>query len=144
MGLGITRVEGLGVHGLNSGASLNFNTSFSDINTGLFGQDTTTKGAETRDLKRTETLEIDDVALFKMLDDALSGVSGLEAIFGQEAGSGIFDSSGAKAGAGDLIAKIAGELAKVTATKVGTETGTINTETSSESSGIIDSVLGFF
>ena len=129
-------------------ASGNFSTSFGDISSGLFGTDTSVEGSGTSTEKafsrRSEQLKIDEAGLLQLIDKALKGVGGLSEIFGQEAGAGLFDSSSAKAGTEDLLAKIAGELALVTGKKTATDMGSKDVETTSkqqqESSGIMDAI----
>lgn len=67
-----------------------------------------------------EFLEISDDAVNKIVDDILSGPDGLAAIFAGEQNSGIFNSSVAAQAAGDLVAQITGEIAKLRAQKVNT------------------------
>ena len=148
--------------GTDSGGSFSFNTSFSDINAGLFGQDTTTTGNSSKEGTRrgtgttlqssSEKLNIDKIGLLKMIDDALKGVGGLTEIFSAEAKSGLFDGSTAKQGTEDLIAKIAGELAKVTGEKVTSgrqdqstitrENQKSNSSQESKSPGIVEQIFG--
>lgn len=133
------------------GFGASFNTSFSDIQSGLLGEESsgTTTGTSTEaiDSTKTEAVKIDEIGLLKMIEDALKGVSGLSEIFGAEAGAGLFGSSVAKEGTEDLIAKIAGELAKVTGVRTSTEVGTkdvASTETkTAESAGAIEQLDPF-
>jgi len=132
------------------GGSVSFNTSFSDINSGLFGEngvtDATGTKTESATTSQTERLDIDRVGLLKLIDDALKGVGGLSEIFGQAAGSGLFGASASKQGTEDLLAKIAGELAKVTGVKTATTAGNKATvqdsSTTTQADGILDN-LGF-
>lgn len=138
--------------GAGSGGGVSFSTSFSDINTGIFGVDTDVRSSgsssEAIDTTKSEELQIDEVGLLRLIDKALQGEGGLASIFGGEAGAGLFGSSGAKLQTEDLLAKIAGDLAVVTGKKVATEKGTKDitsqSETLQDSSGILDSVGSIF
>ena len=146
LGVSINNQTGVG------GGGLSFSTSFSDINTGLFGTDTSisgsSSGTEKTDVTQIEKLNIDEEGLLRLIDKSLEGIGGLASIFGGEAGAGLFGSSSAKLQTEDLLAKIAGELALITgekvATNVGTKESTSTSSQSSESSGIIDSVGEMF
>ena len=142
--------------GADSGSSASFNTSFTDISTGLFGSSGTTSGSgsstktgsTTSTEESTSQLKIDEIGIMQMIDQALKGTSGIAEIFGLSAGSGLFDSSGAKQGTEDLLAKIAGELAKVTGVTTTSRAGGETVESqedstsssSTESDGIFDSL----
>lgn len=63
---------------------------------------------------RTEQLQLDDLAIQKIIGDVLGGTQGLASIFGGEQAVGIFDSSVSAQAAGDLAANLVGELAKIT------------------------------
>jgi hypothetical protein len=118
-----------------------FNTSFSDISQGLFGDDGEQSGNvdslgklisdSTASLsgENRKSLEISDVAINKIVADILSGPDGLAAIFGGEQNAGIFNSSVSAQAAGDLTANIVGEIAKLRAVEVETQE---QTETKSE------------
>jgi len=60
-------------------------------------------------------LEIDPAAIEKIVADALGSEQGLAEIFSKENVAGIFGSSVAAQASGDLISKITGEIAKLTA-----------------------------
>ena len=79
-------------------------------------------GTQTGTKTGTESkgLEIDQAAVDKIVQDILSGESGLADIFSQEAGAGVYASTSAKQAAGDLVSKIAGEIAKLQAKEVTT------------------------
>lgn len=81
---------------------------------------------------RTTQLKLDQSAIDKTVADLLSGTSGLASIFQAENAAGIFDSTGAAGAAGDLTAKIAGEIAKLTGENVTTIDETSRTETESQ------------
>lgn len=115
-----------------SPASASFNTSFTDISQGLFGQDVATSGSKTglvtTDEAITKQLEVDKEGILSFINDILSGNQGLAQIFSAEGGAGLYGSSGAKQGTEDLLAKIAGEIAKVTGKETIAKTGTVATE----------------
>lgn len=71
----------------------------------------------TKTTKRRERLAIGDEAIEKIIEDVLGGAGGLAEIFSGEQIAGIFDSSVAAEAAGDLAAKLAGEIARITAEK---------------------------
>ena len=91
----------------------------------LFGGTTTQKGTTrgeaasitgaTKKGRTTEKLNIDQVALQRIIQDVLGGSGGLATIFAGEQQAGIFDSSVAAQASGDLAAKLVGELAKLIA-----------------------------
>jgi hypothetical protein len=63
---------------------------------------------------QTEQLKLDEEAVQKIIEDVLGGAGGLAEIFAGEQTAGIFDSSVAAQAAGDLTAKLTGEIAKLT------------------------------
>ena len=65
-------------------------------------------------------LELDPAAITRIIEEVLSGPEGLASIFAGEQTAGIFDSSVAAQAAGNLTAKLVGELAKLTAEEVAT------------------------
>ncbi len=74
----------------------------------------------------SEQLEIDPAGIEKIIQDILAGEQGLAAIFGGEQNAGIFNSSVAAQAGGDLLSKLAGEIAKLTAKKTtATESTTV-------------------
>lgn len=132
------------------GGGLGFNTSFTDVNTGLFGNDSAGSGTEVRgesgNITKREQLQIDEEGILRLITNALSGEGGLADIFGAEKSSGIFNSSVAKQASGDLLAKISGELAKLTGVKTLVETRDLSTESvkqqNQESEGLLDNIGG--
>lgn len=68
--------------------------------------------------RQTKQLELDEEATQKLITDLLSGAGGLAEIFGGEQTAGIFNSSVSAQAAGDLSARIVGELAKITGREV--------------------------
>ena len=79
---------------------------------------TSTSGTEKGTISRQ--LEIDEEGVEKILADILGSEQGLASIFAKENVAGIFDSSVAAQASGDLIANLAGEIAKLQAKKVET------------------------
>lgn len=63
---------------------------------------------------RTEQLKLDEAAVDKIIQDVLSQAGGLKDIFAGEQTAGLFGSSVSAQAAGDLAAKLAGEIAKIT------------------------------
>jgi hypothetical protein len=64
---------------------------------------------------QSEQLIIDEAGVQKITQDLLSGQQGLGGIFQAEQGAGVHDSSVAIQLAGDLSARVVGEIAKLTA-----------------------------
>jgi len=73
-----------------------------------------------RKVQSLRQLEIDEEGVEKILADILGSEQGLASIFAKENVAGIFDSSVAAQASGDLIANLAGEIAKLQAKKVET------------------------
>lgn len=102
--------------------------------------------AEARD-----RLEISDEAINKIVSDILSGPEGLASIFAGEQAAGVFNTSVAAQAAGDLTAKITGEIAKLRAERVQTreQTQTQKTEqeqrtdTREKKKGLLSKIFGF-
>jgi len=72
-----------------------------------------TKQGSTSGLSRTKTV-LDQAAIDQIIRDTLSGPSGLADIFGGEQNVGLFNSSVSAQAAGDLAAKLVGNLALIT------------------------------
>ncbi len=104
---------------------------------GLFGtstvqaQDQVTKGTV------TEQLDISPEGVNKIIQDILSGEQGLAAIFGGEQSVGIFDSSVAAQAGGDLLSKLAGEIAKLTAKKTVATDTTVTSKVEGGTGGLL-------
>lgn len=137
-------------------AGIGFDTSFSDI-TGALGDlfGTSQSGKQTTSesgtSKTTESYKLDQNALDKIIKDVLSSENGLADIFSEENISGLYDSTVAKEAAGDLVAKIIGEVAKLQATKttntVSTSAGTTKSKGGNDGGllgGIVSSIGGAF
>lgn len=71
--------------------------------------------------RATRQLELDEAAIQKIIEDVLSGPQGLASIFAGEQTAGIFDSSVTAQAAGDIVANLVGELAKLTGREVSTQ-----------------------
>jgi len=125
-------------------ADFDLNTSFSDINTGLFGTDIDVSSSGTTDVDETvtEKLELDKEGILALIDDVLGGTQGLASIFSEENVAGLYNSSVAKEASGDLISQIAGEIAKLTGTKTSTRKGTTTKvgSQSSSSPGLLENI----
>lgn len=102
--------------------------------------------------RSTDRLDISDEAIDKIISDILAGPEGLASIFGGEQNSGIFDSSVAAQAAGDLTAKITGEIAKLRAERIQTEDRTqtqtkdtqqeSRTDTKQKKKGLLNKIFG--
>ena len=100
-----------------------------------------------------DRLEISDEAIDKIVSDILSGPEGLASIFAGEQAAGVFNTSVAAQAAGDLTAKITGEIAKLRAERVQTEkreqtqTQTVEqeqaTQTKQKKKGLLNKIFGF-
>jgi len=100
----------------------------------------------------TETFRVDRAAIDKIIQDILASNEGLAKIFTEEQAAGLYDSTVAQKATADLMAKIAGEIAKLTGTKEISQSGTQNqqqqssqeakTTTRNESSGLLDMIFG--
>jgi hypothetical protein len=124
-------------------------TGIGSLGKDLFGEDTdisgTKSGTTTTDTTQTERLKLDEAAIQKIIEDVLGGAEGLAGIFSKEQAAGVFDSSVAAQAAGDLASKLVGELAKLTAEKEVTQTGTQVTKSqeqqAQEQGGLIEGPL---
>jgi len=143
-----------------------FSGGFTDLLAGvetLFGseQSGTTKGTASSRSEATadvsgearDRLEISDEAIDKIVSDILSGPEGLASIFAGEQTAGVFNTSVAAQAAGDLTAKITGEIAKLRAERVQTEKRTQTqiktteqeqrTDTKQKKKGLLAKIFGF-
>ena len=68
--------------------------------------------------RSSERLQIDNVGIQKLLQDMLGSQQGLASIFSNEKVSGLYGSTAATQASGNLLANLAGEIAKLTAKKV--------------------------
>jgi len=120
-------MAGAGVTGQDfAGYAEAFDTTISalygeEISTNVTGSSTKTA---TGDAAATEQFVVDQDAIDKVISDILGGNEGLAAILSEEQGAGIFESSVAPDAIGELVAKVAGEIAKLTGTTTQTQTFT--------------------
>lgn len=124
-----------------------FTTSFGDITDAfgsLFGSTAADTKSGTFAGTKTERLQLDEVAVQKIIEDVLSGPEGLANIFAGEQEAGIFNTSVAAQAAGDLSAKLVGELAKLTGTRETVEESTTTAQQVAEEGGILSSIGDFF
>lgn len=115
---------------------------------------TTASGSEKRTGKTTNQLQLDPAAVQKIIQDVLGGADGLASIFSGEQSSGLYNSSTAAQAAGDLTAKLVGEIAKLTGKTVLEEEASVETEGKTTSTtktkdggalgGVVDTVKGLF
>jgi len=99
----------------------------------------------------SEQLEIDEAGVQRIIQDILGSEQGLASIFSEENIAGIYSSSVASQASGNLLANLAGEIAKLTAKKVSTrdlveeEAGTTTSEEvqtqAQEEGGLLDTKL---
>jgi len=68
--------------------------------------------------KESQYLDIDEAGVERIVQELLSGTGGLAEIFSGEQASGLYSSSVAAQESGDLVAKVAGEIAKLTAKQI--------------------------
>lgn len=71
-----------------------------------------------KDATTVSQLEITQEGIDKIVEDILGSSQGLAAIFSGEQSSGLYNSSTAAGEAGDLSAKVVGEIAKLTGRQV--------------------------
>lgn len=83
-----------------------------------------TSGSVEEDIKKsgkgktTEGLQIDEVGIQKLLQDVLGSQQGLASVFSADKVSGLYGSTVSAQASGNLLANLAGEIAKLTAKKV--------------------------
>ena len=132
--------------------SSSFGSSFGDITGALgdiFGSSESSSESGSSTLtgsrKGTKRLKIDQIAINKIIEDILGSNEGLAAIFSQEQGAGLFNSSVGKKGVEDLLAKVAGEIAKLTAVEEITDdidqTTIFEKQSESSSGGLLDAIF---
>jgi len=94
----------------------------------------------------SEGLEIEQAGIEKLIQDILGSEQGLASIFSEEQVAGIFSSSVAAQGAGNLLTNLVGEIAKLTAKKVSTKEEDITTTSESTqataSGGLVGQITG--
>lgn len=99
-----------------------------------------TNATQKRTGLQTSQLQLEDEAVQQIIRDVLGGPDGLASIFAAEQNSGIYNSSVAAQAAGDIAAKLVGEIAKITGKQVDTldetaEEEQITTQTQETQSG---------
>lgn len=110
---------------------------------------TATQSGETR-----RGLELDNAAIEKVIRDVLGADDGLAAIFAGEQVSGLYNTTAAAQAAGDLVTRLVGEIAKLTAEEFTTvdqeQTQTtdqeLRSQTEQKDKGVLGSIgdkLGF-
>jgi hypothetical protein len=113
----------------------------------LFGADSSQalSALTTKSGTVTEQLDIEEAGVQKILQDILGSEQGLAAIFSEEQVSGLYGSTVAAQASGDLLTKLAGEIAKLTAKKVTTTDlkEEVTQETTAEKEGLIPKFGGF-
>lgn len=132
-------------------SSLLKNSNFSDATGALkdiFGgsQSQSTNGTTVNSGIGTESLDISNEAISKIIQDVLGGAGGLAEIFGGEQSTGLYNSSAANQAAGDVTSKLVGEIAKLKAKKVSTTDTTSETSntTKQSDSGLVGQVGDLF
>tara|TARA_R110002167_G_scaffold366375_1_gene595573 strand:+ start:32981 stop:33448 length:468 start_codon:yes stop_codon:yes gene_type:complete len=115
--------------------------SLVNVGTSLVGTDSRTKGSTTGNTitKQSQRTEIDQEGIDKIIADVLGGADGLASIFAGEQSAGIYNSSTSAQAAGDLATKLAGEIAKITASNV--TDSEIDTEGTSKSKNEEDGLM---
>jgi len=103
----------------------------------LFGNSSTQKQSGTTKGTVTESLDISQEGVNKNLQKILGGEQGLASIFSEENVAGIYDSSVSAQASGDLLTKLAGEIAKLTATKTQATDSTTTAKTKGGSGGLL-------
>ena len=122
-------------------------TGLGNIFTTAFGSGPTKqfqRGSGTEKGTVTRQLEIEEEGVQKILQDILGSEQGLASIFSEESVAGLFDTTVSKQAAGDLLANLAGEIAKLQAKEV--ETRDIKTTqeatSKSKSKGVFSNIFG--
>lgn len=87
-----------------------------------------------------EQLDISEEGVQRVLEELLSSEQGLAAIFSEENISGLYQSSVAAQAAGDLVAQVAGEIAKLKARKITSKSE--KSKTSAEKEGLLGTIGG--
>jgi len=112
----------------------------------IFGSSQSQSGTQsgTSSGTTTEQLAIDPAGVNKIIQDILSSKDGLASIFSEEQLTGLYNSTGAKSATGNLLANLAGEIAKLTAKKTTSNNSTQKTTTDANTSsgGLLGQILG--
>lgn len=109
--------------------------------TSLFGTSTSQNQSGTTKGTVTEQLEIDEEGVQKILQDILGGTQGLAPIFSEEQVAGIYGGTTAAQASGNLLANLAGEIAKLTAKKTATTDSTTTTKVKGGSGGLLKQIF---
>lgn len=128
-----------------------------DLATTLFGSSQSGKSSGSKTINTTtgekgvarQRTRVDRATIDKTIQDILSGNEGLADILNEEQGAGIFDSTVAQEAIQELVAKVAGEIGKITGETVqefdttGTVSGTETSKSKSKSSsgGLLSSLF---
>lgn len=115
--------------------------SLANFGTSLFGTSSTQNQNSTTKGTVKEKLNIDKAGVQKILQDILGGEQGLASIFSAEQVSGIYNSSVAAQASGDLLTKLAGEIAKLTAEKTQTTDSTTTAKTKGGTGGLLKQIF---
>lgn len=140
-------------------------TSLTGLGTDIFGtsgkssgtKTTTQTGTQTASQRGRETSReqfvVDKAAIDKTIQDILAGSEGLAEIFTEEDIVGLYSTTEGKSGIEDLLAKVAGEVAKLTGVRETEATqsleeaqafeqiGTEKTKTKSSSGGLLGGIF---
>ena len=117
---------GQGASGTGQGAA-----SVVDALAGIFGTSASQSTSGTTKGSVTESLAIDQAGINKILQDILGSEQGLASIFSGDKTAGVYNSSVSAQASGDLLTKLAGEIAKLTAKKTtATDMATTNEQKS--------------
>jgi len=108
----LTALTGVGATGVNALGGL------ASILGGSSSSETDRTVSTTGGKKTVDQLQVDQAGIDKAIQDILGGTQGLGSIFSEEQVSGLYNTSVAKQETGDLMAKIAGEIAKLTGKRV--------------------------
>lgn len=127
---------GSGIGSAGSGAA-----GIVDALSGIFGTSASQNTSSRVKGSVTEKLNIDPAGVEKILQDILGGEQGLASIFSGEQTSGIYSSSVAAQASGDLLTKLAGEIAKLTAEKTTATDTTTSTKQKSGTGGLIKNLF---
>jgi len=115
-----------------SGAAALIPAVFGSTTTG--GGSSSTTGTSTTTGSTREKLNISDEAVKKIIADVLGGAGGLAEIFAGEQSAGLYNASSSAQAAGDLAAKLVGEIAALTAEKETSQEQTTDQSQDSDSS----------
>ncbi len=106
----------------------------------------TTSGSSTFKGSQTEQLELDDAAIARIIEQVLGGPQGLAGIFAGEQTAGLFNSTVSAQAAGDVVASLVGELAKLTGKKTVTQESETDSssKTKTKDGGLLGAIKSIF